>query len=332
MPIFAYWDKKCLNDGQDWEQGFLAGLKSSSIIVLLISSKAVEGIRDNAAKQQDNVLIEYECSLIQNRKHKIPVVPVFLAEIIGSDPSGNATFSPCSFNINYPDLPHSRNPGAQAIVDELCKDLPADEIQFLRSIKKTMAQIPHLQGQFLRQRGENGNEINKFANLICEILHKHEIDTITSNINKNINNTITNTTISTNNTHNLNVNNKSSTSNPQTTLLCEVENISNAQEMILKDIARYTNEKAKITNTISKLTKEIENDTKLIISQLMEEIEQLTEENESLTKENESLTKGNESLTEENESVTKENESLTKDIESLTKENERLTNLITQKQ
>lgn len=38
-PLFIFWDKKCLSYGQDWEQGFLNGLLTSQVIVLLISSK-----------------------------------------------------------------------------------------------------------------------------------------------------------------------------------------------------------------------------------------------------------------------------------------------------
>ncbi len=39
IPIFVYWDKKCLNFGQDWENGFMNGLKTSQLIVLLVSTK-----------------------------------------------------------------------------------------------------------------------------------------------------------------------------------------------------------------------------------------------------------------------------------------------------
>lgn len=38
-PVFVFLDKHCLNYGQNWENGFLAGLKSSQIIVLLMSNQ-----------------------------------------------------------------------------------------------------------------------------------------------------------------------------------------------------------------------------------------------------------------------------------------------------
>lgn len=39
QPVFAFWDKECRNDGQNWEQGFFSGLAKSYLIVLLISNK-----------------------------------------------------------------------------------------------------------------------------------------------------------------------------------------------------------------------------------------------------------------------------------------------------
>jgi hypothetical protein len=37
--IFVFWDKKCLNFGQNWEDGFIHGITNSSAIILLISEK-----------------------------------------------------------------------------------------------------------------------------------------------------------------------------------------------------------------------------------------------------------------------------------------------------
>lgn len=39
LPVFTFWDKQCLNDGQNWQNGFLKGLQSSKVIILLISNK-----------------------------------------------------------------------------------------------------------------------------------------------------------------------------------------------------------------------------------------------------------------------------------------------------
>jgi hypothetical protein len=39
--IVVFWDKMCLNDGQDWEDGFLRGIMSSTVIVLLLSNNVL---------------------------------------------------------------------------------------------------------------------------------------------------------------------------------------------------------------------------------------------------------------------------------------------------
>lgn len=39
---FVFWDKKCLNYRQGWEEGVLHGLKSSKVILLLISNQVLE--------------------------------------------------------------------------------------------------------------------------------------------------------------------------------------------------------------------------------------------------------------------------------------------------
>lgn len=42
-PIFVFLDKQCLTYGQNWEDGFLNGLASSKVIVLLMSNKVCMG-------------------------------------------------------------------------------------------------------------------------------------------------------------------------------------------------------------------------------------------------------------------------------------------------
>ena len=37
--VLAFWDKKCLNFGRNWEKGFLTGLLSAQVVILLVSEK-----------------------------------------------------------------------------------------------------------------------------------------------------------------------------------------------------------------------------------------------------------------------------------------------------
>lgn len=43
LPVYAFWDKECLNDGQNWEKGFVAGLRNAQAIILLISRLVCTG-------------------------------------------------------------------------------------------------------------------------------------------------------------------------------------------------------------------------------------------------------------------------------------------------
>jgi len=44
-PIIPFLDAVCLNDGEDWEVGFLNGLEHAALLILLISEGGIEGIR-----------------------------------------------------------------------------------------------------------------------------------------------------------------------------------------------------------------------------------------------------------------------------------------------
>lgn len=61
----------------------------------------------------------YECALIQNKLKKVPVVPVFIADMEISQQG--TKFTPCNrgANITFPDVPHARNPSAQHAIDDL---------------------------------------------------------------------------------------------------------------------------------------------------------------------------------------------------------------------
>jgi len=162
--FYVFWDKQCLNDGQNWESGFIHGIQNSQVIVLLISNSTVNEIVTKAAQQQDNVLIEYECALLLNKIYEVPVFPVFLAELgQGHIPSK------FDFKTQFPDVPHCRNEVAQRYVGNLRLHVPEFERSFLQSIKKTMAEIFKLNGAFLPHRMENDEEVHRVIDRILAI-------------------------------------------------------------------------------------------------------------------------------------------------------------------
>jgi len=176
LPIYVFWDKKCLCPGQDWEEGFLHGLTHSKVIVLLISLKVLKGIHKKASQgQQDNVLIEYECALIENQVNGTPVLPVFLGEV--DETSESQKYAPFHFAeataLELPDTPHQRNSDAQSEIDTISHSLLPEKKKFLDSISKTIQKIFKLQGYFLPLRGDDQDEIDKMVNTLMQILEKH---------------------------------------------------------------------------------------------------------------------------------------------------------------
>jgi hypothetical protein len=80
-----FWDKACLKDGAGWEDGFVQGLQKSSKFVALISEKGLDGIIDNAATSQDNVLKEYELAVDKLEVDSKYIVPVLVGEYVRVD-------------------------------------------------------------------------------------------------------------------------------------------------------------------------------------------------------------------------------------------------------
>ena len=51
--VFIFWDRKCLNYGQDWEEGFMHGIAHSKVIILVISEKVC---KDRKRKRLDETI------------------------------------------------------------------------------------------------------------------------------------------------------------------------------------------------------------------------------------------------------------------------------------
>eukprot|EP00026_Physarum_polycephalum_P008042 Phypoly_transcript_08118.p1 GENE.Phypoly_transcript_08118~~Phypoly_transcript_08118.p1 ORF type:complete len:290 (+),score=34.75 Phypoly_transcript_08118:597-1466(+) len=169
-PIVVFWDKMCLNDGCDWEEGFLYGITSATVIVLLLSNQVIEGIHNTATTRQDNVLVEYECALLQYRKCGTPVIPVFVAENIGGK------FVEFDFNTitTLPDAPHVRKARASQMIARLSASLAYEQKQFLTSVNKTLAEILQLQGIFMKKRSEDPKEMKELSQRVLDVLSRQK--------------------------------------------------------------------------------------------------------------------------------------------------------------
>ncbi len=95
--VISFWDKKCLNLGQDWELEFMRFLTTSKIIILLLSHKTLEEVMKAAPFRQDNALVEYphyrlfnrflfyvhfryELALLLKFKKGLTVIPILIGE------------------------------------------------------------------------------------------------------------------------------------------------------------------------------------------------------------------------------------------------------------
>jgi len=172
-PVFVFWDKECLNYGMNWEQGFLAGLLNASLIVLLISMKTLNGIKDKAAKSQDNVLLEYECALLRNKQAGTEVVPVFVGEeTITGDKSTYARVGMGAAFSGYPSSPHKRGDDANKVIHYVGKGLRAEDKEFLGSVQKTIDSLSKMQGVHIIKRASDEGELKTLSAILMKILNK----------------------------------------------------------------------------------------------------------------------------------------------------------------
>jgi hypothetical protein len=86
----VWWDKRCLETGKDWEEGFCEGLVNSRVFVPLLSVEALGSTNDLQADSRcDNVLLEYVLALeLYHRRLLTALIPVHLTPLpegLGAD-------------------------------------------------------------------------------------------------------------------------------------------------------------------------------------------------------------------------------------------------------
>ncbi|KAJ3200265.1 hypothetical protein HDU82_009040, partial [Entophlyctis luteolus] len=123
----VYLDKKCLEVGKPWQQGFLNGLHRSKVVVFTISANAIKRVL-NACKEDDNMLLEWERALmlLESGKSSIrAIVPLVVdnLENFGGQ-VGTVKYKPwCeTFPDCKPRHPDSKWPGTvKSLMDEIFK-------------------------------------------------------------------------------------------------------------------------------------------------------------------------------------------------------------------
>ena len=94
----VWWDKKCLQPGVDWEEGFCEGLIKSRAFVALLSRAGLQNLEQlTESSSCDNVLLEYRLALeLQSFNLLEAVFPVMIG-----DSSGDSTNPRACTYTNY---------------------------------------------------------------------------------------------------------------------------------------------------------------------------------------------------------------------------------------
>ncbi|KAJ3353021.1 hypothetical protein HDU83_007395 [Entophlyctis luteolus] len=84
-PVHVFLDKYCLVSGRAWEDGFISGLRYSRIVLLCVSEDALERVK-HADSVEDNLFLEWEIALEENRTKGTEIVPLLIGKYInGAD-------------------------------------------------------------------------------------------------------------------------------------------------------------------------------------------------------------------------------------------------------
>jgi len=115
--VRPFLDAVCLNDGEEWEAGFLNGLEKSAVILLLISEDGIKGI-EGAHTYQDNVLLEYEYALDKHEKGTAVLLPL----VVGKNVDGGLYKAFSAFGVSqYSEAKHASPKSTKSVRETMEK-------------------------------------------------------------------------------------------------------------------------------------------------------------------------------------------------------------------
>ncbi|ORY23910.1 TPR-like protein [Rhizoclosmatium globosum] len=152
--IRVFLDSNCLNKGEDWEQGFLNGLRNSKLIIYLISAASLETLIEKTnANKVDNVLLEIETGLKMKAADQARLLPIFVGSIMADgsySPFDTSYFS----GSKYPDTIHAGSKN---------------------NVRDSMAHLFKIQGDFIKHPPSNKNALYLAADSILKLVAPHQI-------------------------------------------------------------------------------------------------------------------------------------------------------------
>ncbi|KAJ3082332.1 hypothetical protein HDU99_002989, partial [Rhizoclosmatium hyalinum] len=151
--IRVFLDSNCLNKGEDWEQGFLNGLRNSKLIVYLISVASLETLIEKTnANNIDNVLLEIENGLKLKAADQARLLPIFIGSVLAD--GSYAPFNTSYFTLNmYPDIIH----------------LGSKE-----NVRDSMAHLFKIQGDFIKHSPCNENALYFAADSVLKLIAPYQ--------------------------------------------------------------------------------------------------------------------------------------------------------------
>jgi len=107
--ITCWWDRKDLEDGAPWVDGFCGGLKMSRYFMPLLSRRGLEHIKNYTSGQADNMLMEFETAVDILSVEPEFVIPLCVGEYVPvSDGASSTTRALVKFRdfdaSNYPNV------------------------------------------------------------------------------------------------------------------------------------------------------------------------------------------------------------------------------------
>ena len=170
----VWWDKKCLQPGVDWEEGFCEGLIKSRALVALLSRAGLQNFESlTESSRCDNVLLEYRLAIeLQSFNLLEFVYPVMIGDSSGdsADPRActytNYFKSGCS--PNCPDIT------VKSVEEKLCEHLNNQglgaPIGSNRTVKDVLQALTTHQGGFIQ--GAGGDAISAVVGSIYSMIQK----------------------------------------------------------------------------------------------------------------------------------------------------------------
>eukprot|EP01030_Chromulinospumella_sphaerica_P034344 gene34344-biopygen9953 len=167
----VYWDAKCLEDGQNWEEGFCSGVVDCRFFVPVLSREGLSNLStlDDPSKPCDNVLLEHRLALELKEMGLIEgIFPILMGENVeGSEPSQLA--------IDWKTLfPVCHDVCVEAVEAKTCTHLAnqalGTPLHPNRSVLSVLTEIKQMQGALID--GEFEAKMSEAAGRILKLVRK----------------------------------------------------------------------------------------------------------------------------------------------------------------